>query len=142
MPTDLPAALAKFVSPHDVEHLRALEAAAARIDPTKLTEADFRAVFDLYERFPDEDGYGIFWTFLHAVEAADGYESALLASVDRKPVEFNVMMVGRFLNAGVVELAERNVLTLLNALAAETDISSRARETAKNFLANKARSEA
>jgi hypothetical protein len=142
MPTDLPTALARFTSPHDVEHLRMLEEAVARIDSKKMTEADFRAVFDLYERFPDEDGYGIFWSFLHAVEAAEGYESALLESVDRKPVEFNVMMVGRFLNGGVAELDGRNLSTLLNAVATRADISSRAQETAKSFLAHKALREA
>jgi len=141
VPTDFVTALAMFTSPHDVNQLQTLEA-ATRVCQAKLTGEEFRAVFDLFERFPDEDGYGIFWSLVHAVEAAGGYEAALLESVGRKPVEFNVMMIGRLLNAGVLECSGQNLEVLLKLVAAREGISAEARLTAQNLLSNGRRREA
>lgn len=128
------AALAKFANPHDEEQLRALEQAATSQGSTPLATDEIQAVLDLYERFPDEDGHGIFWSLLHAVEASAGYEDALFDSVSRAPGEFNVMLVGRLANAGIVRIAGRDLLALLKAVAKRTDVSERARETAQGFL--------
>ena len=89
---------------------------------------------DLYERFPDEDGHGIFWSLLHAVEASAGYEDALIDSVSRAPGEFNVVLVGRLANAGIVQIAGCDLLALLRAVAERKEVSERARETARGFL--------
>jgi hypothetical protein len=134
MPSRLPAALASFTHPHDAEQLRSLEQTVSSLTPASLTEEDFRAVFDLFERFPEEDEYGIFWSLLHAVEAVGGYELALLESVQRTPAGFNVAMLCRFLNGGVKEIAGRNLVSLVTAVVARRDISTRARETAEEAL--------
>lgn len=131
---NIPTALANLTNPHDEEQLRALEQAATSQGSTPLTTDEIQAVLDLYERFPDEDGHGIFWSLLHAVEASAGYEDALFDSVSRAPGEFNVMLVGRLANAGIVQIAGRDVLALLRAVAERTNVSERARETAKGFL--------
>lgn len=131
---NIPAALANFTNPHDEEQLRALENAAMRQGSTPLTTEEIQSVLDLYERFPDEDGHGIFWSLLHAVEASAGYEDALFDSVSRAPGEFNVRLVGRLANAGIVQIAGRDLLALLRTVAERTDVSERTRETAKGFL--------
>ena len=127
--------LAQFTEPQDPKHLRLLEGAASAIIPAELTKKDVGAIFDLYERFPNEDGYGVFWSFLHAVEASCGYELALLESVGRKACEFNVMMVGRLLNAGILQIGGQDLSLVLAALAARSDISQRVSEVAKSFTA-------
>ena len=137
MPPSLLTALSNFTEPHSVEQLRALEEAVAGIDRTRLTEEAMRAIFDLYERFPEEDGYGLFSWFMHALESSGGYETNLLESVARKPGGFNVMMIGRFVNSAAIEIEGTNLLTLLESLATRTDISHRAREAAENCLANR-----
>lgn len=131
---NFPAALANFTNPNDEENLWALEQAAASQGSTPLTTEEIDAVLNLYERFPDEDGYGIFWSLLHAVEASAGYEGALFDSVSRAPGEFNVMLVGRLAKAGIVQIAGRDLPALLRAVAKRTDVSERARETAQEFL--------
>lgn len=132
----LPSVLSTFTDPHSVEHLRSLEQVIAGIDRTRLTEQDVRAIFDLYERFPEEDGYGLFSWLMHALEASGGYETQLLESVSRKPGGFTVMMIGRLVNADVLQLQGTNLLTLLESLAARTDISLRAKEAAESILEN------
>ncbi|MCA3593073.1 MAG: hypothetical protein IOC94_16405 [Methylocystis sp.] len=129
---NLPAVLANFTEPHSVQHLGSLEEAIENTDRTRLTKEDVEAIFDLFERFPDDDGYGIFSWFMHAIEATGGYEANLLESVARRPGGFNVRMVVRFLNAGVTHLAGNDLVALVQTLAARTDISVRARDEAKS----------
>ena len=132
MRVNLPAVLANFTEPHSVQQLGALEEAIENTDRTRLTKEDVEAIFDLFERFPDDDGYGIFSWFMHAIEATGGYEANLLESVARRPGGFNVRMVVRFLNAGVTHLAGNDLVALVQTLAARTDISVRARDEAKS----------
>ena len=134
MSPSLPSVLSTFTDPHSVEHLRSIEEVLAGIDRTRLTEQDMRAIFDLYECFPEDDGYGLFSWLMHALEASGGYETKLLESVSRKPGGFNVMMIGRLVNADVLEFQGTNLLMLLRSLAARTDISLRAKEAAESIL--------
>ena len=93
-------ALQAFADPHSEAQLQALDVAVQEIAPASCAHAEFQAMFGVFERFPSQDGYGVFWGILHALEACDGYELELRASVQRKPCEFNVLMVNRLLNAG------------------------------------------
>ena len=136
MRVNLPAVLANFTEPHSVQHLGSLEEAIENTDRTRLTKEDVKAIFDLFERFPDDDGYGIFSWFMHAIEATGGYEANLLESVARRPGGLNVRMVVRFLNAGVTHLEGNDLVALVQTLAARTDISVRARDEAKSFFAS------
>ena len=136
MTLDLPSQLAKFTDPEDEQHLRSLEEVVASLGSTPLNRDDIRAIFDLFERFPEEDGYGIFWSLLHAIEASGGYEADLLESVARQPGDFNVRMVGRFLNAGRTHLEGQDLFLLLKGLSVRTDIPPLARETSLEILAN------
>jgi hypothetical protein len=138
MTTRLSAALESFTRPNDLDQLRLLEEAAKTIDPANMTKEDFRAIFNLFERFPEDDAYGGFWSFLHAAEAAGGYEADLIESVTRKPAEFNVTMVGRIVNSGVLQFEGTDLVHLLSTVAAGAD-TSRARETARNYLSGASR---
>ena len=136
MQSSLSAVLAEFTEPHSVEQLRSVEEAIASIDRSRLSKDDIHAIFDLYERFPDDDGYGMFSWLMHALESTGGYESSLLQSVARKPGGFNVTMICRFVNGGIAQLEGTNLLALLKSLAGRADISPRARDSAESCLAN------
>lgn len=62
------------------------------------------ALLRVFERFPDEDGAGVFWSIVHGLEALSGYEKHLVAAVQRHPTDFTVIMVRRLINAGSQEI--------------------------------------
>ena len=76
------------------------------------------AIFNLLERFPGEDGYGVYWRIIHGLEERGGYEQALLQSVQRKPVFFNVLMLTRMMNAGLRLCSGVLIARLLHVVAA------------------------
>jgi hypothetical protein len=53
----------------------------------------------VFDRIPDNDGCGVFWSIVHGVEAIDGYEPILLASHEANPTEFKQIMLRRIDNA-------------------------------------------
>ena len=60
----------------------------------------------VFERYPDEDGAGVFWSIVHGLEALPGYEPFLVESYSKRaPSEFGVIMLGRILNSGQREIA-------------------------------------
>ncbi|MGL6095212.1 MAG: hypothetical protein ACRC7O_05335 [Fimbriiglobus sp.] len=65
------------------------------------------------ERFPTVDGAGVLWSVVHGVESFIGYEPELIRSVRTTPSELGVMMVGRLLNAGVMQVGSVSLLGLL-----------------------------
>ncbi|WP_129139595.1 hypothetical protein [Modicisalibacter coralii] len=60
----------------------------------------YPAIFRLFERYPDEDGAGVFWTALHGMEDAGGYEKDLLESFQRSPSEMTETILLRLRNSG------------------------------------------
>lgn len=74
------------------------------------------AMLGVFERYPAEDGAGVFWAIVHGLEALPGYESQLLASVRRIPSEFGSIMVNRLLKAGCQEVDGVNLLELLEQI--------------------------
>ena len=61
-----------------------------------------KAMLEVFEQFPTEDGAGVFWSIVHGLESLDGYERRLVESVRRAPSEFSLIMVHRhiILSAG------------------------------------------
>ena len=88
----------------------------------------------VFERFPEQDGYGVFWGILHALEACDGYEAELLVSVQRKPCEFNVLMINRLLNADVYEVEGHSLEDVLRSVAVNPTATAQAVHDAKQYL--------
>ncbi len=60
----------------------------------------YQAIFNLFERFPDNDGAGVFWSAVHRMEAVGGYESLLLQHFRRYPSLMTRAMLRRILNSG------------------------------------------
>ena len=72
------------------------EVAFSSADP----RAYYNAIFNLFERFPDEDGAGVFWSALHGMEAIGGYEVPLLGYFRRWPNLMTKVMLQRIQNSG------------------------------------------
>jgi hypothetical protein len=133
MPPRLVERLDAITSVHDVEQLRLLEEIVKSIEPVSLAPSDCAALFRLFERFPDEDAFGLFFSLLHRLERSPGYEAELIRSVDRNPVEFNLEMVARMVRGGVTHYRLTNLVELLRSIA-QSAANSAARQYAANAL--------
>ena len=134
MQHSLPLSLRNFTDPHSEVQLRELEESLSSVEPSVCGQPEFEALLQVFERFPDDDGYGIFWSIVHLLEACSGYEEALVQSVHRRPVEFNLTMVNRLLNVGVLNVNGQSLASLL-AFAAESELAGeRAKQLAQQFI--------
>ncbi|MCG2602310.1 hypothetical protein [Achromobacter insuavis] len=62
--------------------------------------ASLGALFGVFERFPDEDGAGVFWSIVHGLEHLDiPHEAALRESLARRQSEMGEIMLHRLDNA-------------------------------------------
>jgi hypothetical protein len=53
-------------------------------------------LFEIFERFPNDDGAGVFWSIVHGIEALDyDYEAGLRESIERQPSEMAKIMLNR-----------------------------------------------
>ena len=93
------------------------------------------AMLRVLERFPAEDGAGVFWSIVHGLESLPGYEEPLVASVCSLPSEFGIIMIHRLLNSGVNEVADVHLLSLLEATAKNVSIQEEVRNRAARCLA-------
>jgi hypothetical protein len=107
--------IATFV-PNDDNWL-ALDSLIAELWQTGHPEQAIPELLSVFERYPEEDGFGVVWGILHGLEALPNYEPELLRSLARQPSEFGVRMVGRLLNAGTREIGGVSLLQTLRALA-------------------------
>jgi hypothetical protein len=92
------------------------------------------AMLGVFERFPEEDGAGVFWSIVHGLESLPGYEGEVIKSVRRAPCAFSVLMVGRLLNAHVEEVGNVRLVPLLREVAGRQDATPEARRRAQRFL--------
>ena len=99
-------------------------------EPQLGTEALFR----VFERFPERDGYGVFWSIVHGLERLPNYEPALIDSLRRQPTEFNVLMVARILNAGICTVGDTEGLALLEEVVAHPKATGQARHNAGEYI--------
>lgn len=128
--------LSWFDSPEDEAQLQRLDELIQGFSDVQPTRQDFEELLSVFERFPDHDGFGVFWSIVHCMEHFQGYEPALLESVRRTPGEFNLMMINRMLNTGITAVGNNSLLELLQTVAASAKASEQARETANNFIAH------
>lgn len=57
-------------------------------------------LFGVFERFPEEDGAGVFWSIVHGVEALPySYGPLLRESYSRAPSEMGKVMLTRLANS-------------------------------------------
>jgi hypothetical protein len=115
----------------DWRPLAALVDELAALERIPDAAAELLAVF---ERFPESDGAGVFWSVVQGLEADGGYEPALIRSVRRRPSEFGVIMVGRLMNFGLGVAGEMPLLPFLETVAADPEVPERARRAARKFV--------
>ncbi len=75
-------------------------------------EQEHHAIFNLFERFPDDDGSGVFWSALHGMEAVGSYETLLLQYFRRWPSLMTTTMLRRLMNAGETQIGDVSISTL------------------------------
>ena len=129
--------LQSFTDPDSEEHLDALHEAISKIHPSTCGHDEFRASFGVFERFPDDDAYGLFWSLLHALEKCRGYEQELLASVRRKPGEFNTRMILRLHNAGAAPIAGLTLDEIVGEILDHPDAPPDVVDHAREYLAGR-----
>ena len=118
----------------NVEHLKALEVVLPELAPNSCGPEEFEALLGVLERSPLEDGFESYWSIVHFLEACEGYESSLLASVERQPAELSLAMVNRLLNSGISACGGRPLLDVLTSVAHRPDVDDRLREVARGFI--------
>jgi hypothetical protein len=133
---DIASQLRGLSSMEDEGQLKQLQNLLDSLSVDVCSKEIVSALFDLFERFPDSDGYGMFWTIVHFLEAGVDYESELLASVKRNPCEFNLMMVNRLINGKVKEIAGENLLEVLKTVAMNERADRVVQALAHRFLAH------
>ncbi|MFG6462682.1 hypothetical protein ACG04Q_13970 [Roseateles sp. DXS20W] len=134
MPPSFINRLASFNNPHDEGQLRELDETISAVRPEACGDLEVREMLAVFERFPDDDGYGVFWSTLHCLEKCHGYERLLVESASRAPAEFNLNMVNRLLNYGAAEVEGLPLLSVLESAANHPCASSNTREFARSFI--------
>ena len=114
--------------------LAKLDGAVKSLLASDHPELGIGALLRIFERFPDRDGYGVFWSLLHGLESLPGYERSLVESVRRQPSEFSLLMVNRILNAGKTQVDDTNLFVLLEEVARNHNYSEAIRKDAENFV--------
>ena len=87
-----------------------LERAFSSPDPTLY----YHAIFNLFERFPNDDGSGVFWSAIHGMEAVGSYEELLLQYFRRWPSLMTRTMLQRMVNAGETQIGDVSISTLFS----------------------------
>jgi len=61
-----------------------------------VSTACLPVLFRVFERFPKDDGAGVFWNIVHGVESTDlDYEGPLRESLSRQPSDLGQIMLRR-----------------------------------------------
>ncbi len=64
-----------------------------------VSEEFLPTLFGVFERYPDDDGAGVFWSIVNGVESLPfDYEPILMDSMDRKPSLMGEIMIKRLCN--------------------------------------------
>ena len=93
-----------------------------------------RALLNVLERFPTHDGYGVFWSIVHALEAIGDYEAELVSSISMQPHEMSVLMLNRLINGGVTEIGGKPIIKILKDISNNEAFSEDIREQANGFI--------
>ena len=74
---------------------RPLDDLLAELWSVGVPPSAYPVLLRVFDRFPDEDGAGVFWSVVHGLESLPGYEPALRASAASSPAEFKQIMLDR-----------------------------------------------
>jgi hypothetical protein len=73
----------------------------------------YHALFNLFERFPEDDGAGVLWSALHGMEAVGDYEPLLLYYFRRCPSLMTTTMIRRMYNSGRTHIGQVEIARLI-----------------------------
>ncbi len=65
MPTTLETAISQLDNPEDEQQLNALDAAMAGVSSATVSSQEIKQLLAIFERFPNSDGFGVFWSIIH-----------------------------------------------------------------------------
>lgn len=91
------------------------------------------AMLAVFEKYPTEDGAGVFWAIVHGLESLPGYEPKLVESLRRVSSDFALVMVNRLLNAGCVEVGGIALLSVLDQVAQDQRTTPEIRRAAQEI---------
>ena len=74
-------------------------------------EFGINSLLGLFEKYPTEDGAGVFWTILHGIETLN-YEKELYESLIRKPTHITIIMLKRIENSNSELIAGKSISEL------------------------------
>ena len=97
-------------------------------------EAIVKALLNVLERYPNNDGYGVFWSIVHSLEAIGGYEKELVNSISRQPHEMSILMLNRLINGNVTEIDGELIVNILLNISKNESFEKEFREQAKGFV--------
>lgn len=130
------ARLGTLSSIQDVQQLELLERLLKELQRRKVTKEECAALLNLFERFSEDDAFGVFPSIVHLLEAQDGYEALLVESVCRVPNEFNLTMVIGLINGGFSYIGDVGLEGLLQSVVDRPDVLPSAKQWAVEFLAH------
>ena len=123
-------------SMQDVQQLESLERLLKELQQRRVTKEECVALLNLFERFPEDDAFGVFSSIVHLLEAQAGYETLLVDSVRRVPNEFNLTMVIGLVNGGFSHVGDVGLEGLLQSVVDRSDVLPSAKQWAVEFLAH------
>ena len=114
---------------------RPLDALLSELWETGRPGEHVRDLFGLLERFPEDDGEGVPWSVVHGLESLPDYEPELVRSVQRRPSELAITMVGRLLNSGMSQVTGVALTDLLRSVASDPGVPAPVRGSASRWAA-------
>ena len=127
-PTELASQLNSISSATDASQLLRLESLCKAMSQESVTAEVYRAMLGLFERFPDDDAYGGFWSVLHILEKCRQFEPLLVDSIRRIPAQFTLYMADRLLNGGYSNVENQDLRALLRDALSNPILSTGNRE--------------
>jgi hypothetical protein len=94
------------------------------------SQDEIDAVFSLFERYPDEDGAGVFWSAIHGLEVVGSYDERLRTSLRTAPSESAIILAIRIVNSG-----DASFVPIITEVASRPDSPNSVRSMAHHFLA-------
>lgn len=76
-------------------------------------EDGINSIFKLFQKYPIDDGSGVFWSILHGLETLD-YEQKLCSALLKKPFYIGIIMLIRIEKSGAKTIAGKSINELKN----------------------------
>jgi hypothetical protein len=110
-----------------------LDSLVGHISIHDLNENVIESLLHVFEKYPNEDGAGVFWSILHLIESFESYDNFVLKSFENQPSEMTFIMLQRIINSSVRITPNKEIIEAFkNALGKE--ISKDIKENINYFL--------